>query len=264
MKVFKLLCMIVLTALTGACTSYKKVPYLQNSETVDLSQLPKSLYDAKIMPKDLLTITVSTTDPQAAVPFNLTIQTPYGTGGNKYTTTQPSLQQYLVDNEGNIDFPVLGKLHIGDMTKTDVEKMIQQKLQPYLKETPIINVRMVNYKISVLGEVASPGTFTVSNEKVNIFEALALAGDMTIWGRRDNVKLMREDSQGERKIVELDLNDANVVGSPYFYLQQNDVVYVTPNQKKAKNSDVGTQTSFWFSGASILISIATLIVTLTN
>lgn len=264
MKVFKLLCMIVLTALTGACTSYKKVPYLQNSETVDLSQLPKSLYDAKIMPKDLLTITVSTTDPEAAVPFNLTIQTPYGINGNQNTTSQPTLQQYLVDNEGNIDFPVLGRLHIGDMTKTDVEKMIQQKLQPYLKETPIVNVRMVNYKISVLGEVTRPGTFTVSNEKVNIFEALALAGDMTIWGQRDNVKLMREDSQGERKIVELDLNDANVVGSPYFYLQQNDVVYVTPNQKKAKNSDVGTQTSFWFSGVSILISLATLIVTLTN
>lgn len=264
MKVFKLLCMIVLTALTGACTSYKKVPYLQNSETVDLSQLPKSLYDAKIMPKDLLTITVSTTDPEAAVPFNLTVPNAISLSQNKNLTSQPVLQQYLVDNEGNIDFPVLGKLHIGDMTKTDVEKMIQQKLQPYLKETPIVNVRMVNYKISVLGEVTRPGTFTVSNEKVNIFEALALAGDMTIWGQRDNVKLMREDSQGERKIVELDLNDANVVGSPYFYLQQNDVVYVTPNQKKAKNSDVGTQTSFWFSGVSILISLATLIVTLTN
>lgn len=264
MKVFKLLCMIVLTALTGACTSYKKVPYLQNSETVDLSQLPKSLYDAKIMPKDLLTITVSTTDPEAAVPFNLTVPNAISLSQSKNLTSQPVLQQYLVDNEGNIDFPVLGKLHIGDMTKTDVEKMIQQKLQPYLKETPIVNVRMVNYKISVLGEVTRPGTFTVSNEKVNIFEALALAGDMTIWGQRDNVKLMREDSQGERKIVELDLNDANVVGSPYFYLQQNDVVYVTPNQKKAKNSDVGTQTSFWFSGVSILISLATLIVTLTN
>ncbi len=216
------------------------------------------------MPKDLLTITVSTTDPQAAVPFNLTVPNAISISQSNSLTSQPVLQQYLVDNEGNIDFPVLGKLHIGDMTKTDVEKMIQQKLQPYLKETPIVNVRMVNYKISVLGEVTSPGTFTVSNEKVNIFEALALAGDMTIWGRRDNVKLMREDSQGERKIVELDLNDANVIGSPYFYLQQNDVVYVTPNQKKAKNSDVGTQTSFWFSGVSILISLATLIVTLTN
>ncbi len=264
MKVFKLLCMIVLTALTGACTSYKKVPYLQNSETVDLSQLPKSLYDAKIMPKDLLTITVSTTDPQAAIPFNLTVPNAVSAAQSSSLTSQPVLQQYLVDNEGNINFPVLGKLHIGDMTKTDVEKMIQQKLLPYMKETPIVTVRMVNYKISVLGEVTSPGTFTVSNEKVNIFEALALAGDMTIWGRRDNVKLMREDSQGERKIVELDLNDANIIGSPYFYLQQNDVVYVTPNQKKAKNSDVGTQTSFWFSGVSILISIATLIVTLTK
>lgn len=262
MKVFKLLCMIVLTALTGACTSYKKVPYLQNSETVDLSQLPKSLYDAKIMPKDLLTITVNTTDPQAAVPFNLTIQTPYGINGNNYTNTQPALQQYLVDNEGNIDFPVLGKLHIGDMTKSEVEGMIREKLQPYLKEVPVVTVRMVNYKISVLGEVSRPGTFTISNEKVNLMEALALAGDMTVWGRRDNVKLIREDSEGERKIVELNLNDAEIIYSPYFYLQQNDVVYVTPNKQKAKNSDIGNQTTFWFSGTSILISIATLLTTI--
>ena len=252
MKVFKLLCMIVLTALTGACTSYKKVPYLQNSETVDLSQLPKSLYDAKIMPKD----------PQAAVPFNLTIQTPYGINGNNYTTTQPALQQYLVDNEGNIDFPVLGKLHIGDMTKSEVEGMIREKLQPYLKEVPVVTVRMVNYKISVLGEVSNPGTFTISNEKVNLMEALALAGDMTVWGRRDNVKLIRENSEGERKIVELNLNDAEVIYSPYFYLQQNDILYVTPNKQKAKNSDIGNQTTFWFSGTSILISIATLLTTI--
>ena len=264
MKASRLLCMIALTALMGACTSYRKVPYLQNSETADLSKLPKTLYDAKIMPKDLLTITVSTTDPQAAIPFNLTVPNPTSAAQSNSLTSQPVLQQYLVDNEGNIDFPVLGTLHIGDMTKTDVEKMIQEKLLPYMKETPIVTVRMVNYKISVLGEVTRPGTFTVSNEKVNIFEALALAGDMTIWGRRDNVKLMRENSEGERKIVELNLNDANVIGSPYFYLQQNDVVYVIPTTKKAKNSDVGTQTSFWFSGVSILISIATLIVTLTN
>lgn len=214
------------------------------------------------MPKDLLTITVNTTDPQAAVPFNLTIQTPYGLNGNNYTTTQPALQQYLVDNEGNIDFPVLGKLHIGDMTKSEVEGMIREKLQPYLKEVPVVTVRMVNYKISVLGEVSNPGTFTISNEKVNLMEALALAGDMTVWGRRDNVKLIRENSEGERKIVELNLNDAEVIYSPYFYLQQNDILYVTPNKQKAKNSDIGNQTTFWFSGTSILISIATLLTTI--
>ena len=260
MKVFKLLCMIVLTALTGACTSYKKVPYLQNSETVDLSQLPKSLYDAKIMPKDLLTITVSTTDPEAAVPFNLTIPNAISLSQSNSLTSQPVLQQYLVDNEGNIDFPVLGKLHIGDMTKTDVEKMIQQKLQPYLKETPIVNVRMVNYKISVMGEVAKPGTFTVSNEKINVLEALAMAGDLTIYGIRDNVKLIREDEQGRRSIYTLNLNDANLVLSPYYYMQQNDILYVTPNKAKAKNSDIGNSTTLWVSATSIMVSIASLIV----
>lgn len=263
MKISRMLGILVLTVLMSGCNSYKKVPYLQNSEIIDQIEYPNSLYDAKIMPKDLLTITVNTTDPEVAAPFNLTVQTPYNvTQGNKYVSQQPTLQQYLVDNNGDIDFPVLGTLRIGGMTKSSVETMIQEKLKPYLKETPIVTVRMVNYKISVLGEVARPGTFTVSNEKVNLMEALAMAGDMTVWGLRDNVKLIREDGQGERKIIELNLNDADIIHSPYFYLQQNDVIYVTPNRQKAKNADIGNQTSFWFSGTSILISIATLVTTI--
>ncbi len=261
MKAAKAIGILALAAAMAACTSYKKVPYLQNSEIVDMVEYPNSLYDAKIMPKDLLTITVATTDPQAAAPFNLTIPSNVS-NANTSLTSQPVLQQYLVDNEGNISFPVLGPLHIGGMTKSSVEDMIQEKLKPYLKETPIVTVRMVNYKISVLGEVAHPGTFTVSNEKVNLMEALAMAGDMTVWGQRDNVKLIREDGQGQRRIVELNINDADIIHSPYFYLQQNDVIYVTPNKQKAKNSDIGNQTSFWFSGTSILISIATLVTTI--
>ena len=119
---------------------------------------------------------------------------------------------------------------------------------------------MTNYKISVLGEVAKPGTFTVSNEKVNVFEALAMAGDMTIWGRRDNVKLVREDATGKREIILLDLNNADIVANPYYYLQQNDILYITPNETKAKNSDIGQSTSLWFSAISILISMTTLLV----
>lgn len=261
MKVQKLFCMLALTALLGACTSYKKVPYLQNSEIINMVNYPNSLYDAKIMPKDLLTITVNTSDPDAAAPFNLTVQTNYGSN-NYSVTSQAALQQYLVDNNGDIEFPVLGTLHIGGMTKNSVEKLIQEKLRPYLKETPIVTVRMTNYKISVLGEVTRPGTFTVSNEKVNLLEALAMAGDMTVYGERTNVKLIREDGQGERKITELNLNDADIIHSPYFYLQQNDVIYVTPNKAKAKGSRIGSETSLWFSGTSILVSIATLVTTI--
>ena len=166
----------------------------------------------------------------------------------------------MVNNEGNIDFPVLGRIHVGGLTKNEAENLIREKLMPYLRETPIVTIRMVNYKISVLGEVARPGTFTVNNEKVNVFEALAMAGDMTIWGLRDNVKLIREDTDGKREIILLDLNKADIVTSPYYYMQQNDIIYVTPNPTKAKNSDIGQSTSLWFSATSILVSLASLLV----
>ena len=145
-------------------------------------------------------------------------------------------------------------------TKTEAENMIREGLKPYINEVPIVTVRMANYKISVLGEVARPGTFTVSNEKVNIFEALALAGDMTVWGVRNDVKLIREDADGQRMVMSLNLNDANIINSDYYYLQQNDVVYVTPNKVKARNSDIGSATSLWFTAGSMLVSIASLLV----
>ena len=220
------------------------------------------MYDAKIMPKDLLTITVNTTDPEAAAPFNMTVQTAQNLATSRSTYSQPMLQQYLVSNEGTIDFPVLGQLNVGGLTKSEAENVIREKLKPYLKETPIVTVRMSNYKIAVLGEVARPGMFTVSNEKVNIFEALAMAGDLTIWGVRDDVKLIREDATGKREIVSLNLNNAEIITCPYYYLQQNDIIYVNPNQTKAKNSDIGQSTSLWFSATSILVSIASLLVTI--
>lgn len=256
-----LLLLVLAAGWLASCTSYKNVPYLQNPDVVNqyLDTLP--LYDAKIMPKDLLSITVNTTDPQASAPFNLTMQTPVNVAlGNNNTTSQPTLQQYLVSNSGEIDFPVIGRLHVVGLTKGEAEDLIRKRLKPYLRETPIVNVRMANYKISVLGEVARPGTFTVSNEKVNILEALAMAGDLTVYGVRDNVKLIREDANGKREIITLNLNQADLVLSPYYYLQQNDVLYVTPNQTKAKNSDIGSSTTLWFSAVSILVSIASLLV----
>ena len=235
MKIKRLLFLFSLPLLLAACTSYKNVPYLQNPEAVNDLEGTLPLYDAKIMPKDLLSITVN-------------------------TTTQPTLQQYLVNNSGEIDFPVIGTLRVGGLTKNEAESLIRERLRPYLKEAPIVTVRMANYKISVLGEVARPGSFTIGNEKVNVLEALAMAGDMTIYGVRDNVKLIREDESGKRKIINLDLNNAGIVTSPYYYLKQNDILYVTPNETKARNSDIGNSTTLWVSSISILVSIAGLLV----
>lgn len=254
--------LLLLPFLLTACQSYKKVPYFQNVEVVNEAEQQGKLYDAKIMPKDLLTIVVSCTNPELAIPFNLTVASNAGiaVSTSSYVTTQPVLQPYLVDNEGNINFPVLGELKLGGLTKREAEQLIIDKLKPYMKETPIVTVRMVNYKISVIGEVTRPGTFTISNEKVNLLEALAMAGDMTVYGLRDNVKLIREDANGKQQIVTLDLNKAETILSPYYWLQQNDIVYVTPNKAKARNSDVGNSTSLWFSATSILVSIVSLLV----
>ena len=259
MKIKSILLMAVCAVVMASCTSYKNVPYLQNAEEIMAAQAELPLYDAKIMPKDLLTVTVNSTDPEAAAPFNMTVQTAQNLATSRTSYSQPSLQQYLVNNEGCIDFPVLGTLKVGGLTKNEAEDMIREKLKPYLKEVPIVTVRMSNYKISVLGEVARPGTFTVSNEKVNVLEALAMAGDLTIWGMRDNVKLVREDATGKREIIELDLTNAEIITSPYYYLQQNDILYISPNKTKAKNSDVGQSTSLWFSATSILVSLASLL-----
>ena len=259
----RLLPCVVAIFLFVSCQSYKKVPYLQDVEAVERTVQQENLYDAKIMPKDLLTIVVSCTSPELAVPFNLTVASPASVAtGNSSLTTQPVLQPYLVDNEGKINFPVLGELKVGGLTKKEAEQLIVEKLKPYIKETPIVTVRMVNYKISVLGEVARPGTFTISNEKVNLLEALAMAGDMTVWGVRDNVKLIREGNSGKQEIVTLDMNSAETILSPYYLLQQNDIVYVTPNKAKARNSDIGNSTSLWFSATSILVSLASLLVTI--
>ena len=260
MRLNKLTAIGCFAFLLSGCASYKQVPYLQEMEALEITDTPPTMYDAKIMPKDLLTITVNTTDPEAAAPFNLTVQTSNSASYLHTLTQQPSLQQYLVNNDGDIDFPVLGRIQVGGMTKHDAEDLSREKLKPYLQETPIVTIRMVNYKISVLGEVTSPGTFTVNNEKVNVLEALAMAGDMTIWGLRDNVKLIRENADGKREIILLNLNKADIIESPYYYMQQNDIIYVSPNKTKAKNSDIGQSTSLWVSGTSILVSIASLLV----
>ena len=238
--------------LLTSCGSSKNVSYFQNREALEKA-IQGYLADARIMPKDVLTITVNTVMPEAAIQFNLV--TP---------TSQTQLQTYLVDNEGMINFPVVGQLKVGGMTKTEAEKLITEKITPYLEESqnPVVTVRVSSFSISVLGEVNQPGTFTVAREKINVLEALSRAGDLTIYGIRNNVTLIREDSEGNKSYHTLNLNDANIVNSPYYYLQQNDILYVEPNKIKAQNSAIGNMTTLWLSATGVLVSVATLLVSL--
>ena len=251
----------VAVVLLASCKTPKNVAYIQNSDYIDYTK-SEYLYDARIMPKDILTITVSTVNPDASAPFNLLVRNTLNSTGSITNSSGGVLQTYLVDNQGCIDFPVVGTLQVGGLTKAMCEKLIHDKIKRFMnaEENPIVTVRMSNYKISVLGEVNHPGMFTVSNEKINIFEALAKAGDLSIYGVRDHVKLIRENAKGRKEIHTISLNDANLVSSPYYYLQQNDIIYVEPNQVKARNSAIGTSTTIWISVTGALVSLASLIV----
>lgn len=254
------LTLIVATFILTACGSSEKVVYMENVNQLK-TEADKTLFDARIMPKDLLTITVSTINKEAAAPFNLTV---LKSGSDNMLSTQPALQTYLVDNDGTIDFPIIGTISVSGLSKKECETMILEKIRPYLAESekPIVTVRMSSYSISVLGEVKNPGSFQVSREKINVFEALAQAGDMTIYGIRDRVRLIREDTSGKKEIHMLDLTDANIINSPYYYLQQNDIVYVEPSKVKKQDARVGSMTNLWFSATSILVSLASIIVTI--
>lgn len=255
------LSMLVFPLIISSCGSSEKIAYVQNPEQMS-NVTNQKLFDARIMPKDILTVTVTTIDPEAAVPFNLSVPTTVSQANTKTLTSQPVLQDYLVANDGTIDFPIIGEIKVAGLTKKECEAMILEKIRPYLAETekPIVTVRMSSYSIAVLGEVKTPGSFPVSREKINVFEALAMAGDMTIYGVRDRVRLIREDAKGNKEIQILDLTDANIINSPYYYLQQNDIIYVEPSKVKKQDARVGSMTNLWFSATSILVSVASLLV----
>lgn len=263
MKKLYLLFFLLPLVLTG-CSSYQKSLYLQNDAVINQSTQGQ-LYDFRIMPKDLLTIVVSTTDPAASAPFYRKLGQDKNNGGNSTMGMQnTNLLGYLVDNNGEIDFPVLGKIQVIGLTTRECEALLREKLKPYLKENPLVTVTSSNYKFSVLGEVNAPGTYTVQDEKVTIFEAIAQAGDMTLFSIRDDVQLLREDSEGRRQVIHLNLNDANITQSPYFYLQQNDVIYVKPTKAKVRTNTFNSNASMWITILSVLTSVTSLVLAITR
>lgn len=248
-----------------SCSASKHVNYIQDAR-IDSPERITEDYQLRIKPLDKLTIVVNSKDPELAAPFNTATSfnslsgAPAGTGQVSAT----SLQIRTVDEFGKLSMPIIGELECAGKTRTELARDIEQKIKDgrYISD-PTVNVQFADLAISVLGEVTKPGQFNIVNDRVSIFDALAMAGDMTIYGVRNNVKVIRE-VDGKRVVGQVDLTSKDgVMGTPYYYLQQNDIVYVEPNKNKAQTAEINPNRSFWISATSIILSVATLIATIT-
>lgn len=246
---------IAILLFSSSCVSRKKIAYFQDlpqlKAEVDLAQS-----NLKIQPNDLLTITVSAANIEAVQPFNLPVTSAprigeMGVQGNM------QLQSYLVDSDGNIEFPVLGTVHVAGLTRQELVEKLKKEISHYV-QNPIVNIKIVNFQVTILGEVNRPGTFTVPDERISLSKALGLAGDLSIYGRRDNVLVMRETG-GQTEYRYIDLTKSDFINSPYYYLQQNDVVYVEPNSAQRQGASYNRNASVYISIASVLISLIVVI-----
>lgn len=252
--------LIIALVLIG-CSSQKKIAYFYGLDSTSADSINKSFYkahEAKICAGDLLSITVTGLDPLAVAPFNLPLVS-YSTPGSDQIYAAPTLQGYLVDINGNINFPVIGTIKLVGLTKSEAIKTINSQLAAYLKNS-IVTIQFMNYKITVLGEVMRPGQYTVNNERITLLDALGMAGDMTIYGKRNNVLITREND-GKLEFVRLNLNTDEAFKSPYFYLQQNDVVYVEPNNVKSVASQ---NLSLYLSTLSTIATVVAVIYSITR
>ena len=254
-------CIAFVLCVLAGCASQKQISYLQDVPD-DYRQKITQDYDLKIHPDDLLSIMVNSKDPELAQMFNLPMVSYQIANSNTgYAGGQNRVLGYLVDKEGYIDFPQLGVIRVQGMTRTELAKYIKNQLiEKGLMKDPIVTIQFLNFKVSVLGEVNQPGTFEITSDRITLLDALSLAGDLTVYGQRENVKVIREEN-GERVVASLDLRNKDLLSSPYYYLQQNDVVYVEPNKVKAgqreinQNRTIGTFASI----LSVMVSLAVLI-----
>ena len=269
-KILGTLCAAALLLGLASCNpeTYKKINYLQDvSDNTSMSM--KVNRGIIIQPQDQLSIIVTSRDPKMAVPFNLSVSNFYT--GSELSVSGGSSQRitgYIVSNEGDINFPSLGSLHVADLNRWELQDLIKDRLSDEgLLKDAVVTVEFLNFKISVLGEVASPGTYSVTGDKITILQALALARDLTIYGQRENVQVIREQN-GKRQIHMLDLTSSSIFDSPAYYLQQNDVVYVTPSKVRAGQGEINENYfksgNFWISLASISMTTVNFIIALSN
>lgn len=255
----KIISLLVILGLISSCATKDDVVYFNGMSSADNS-IGLDSYSPTYHVDDELVIIVNALDSEAARPFNkssvsvsLDILDARG---------RERIQTYRVDPNGNVNFPVLGELKMAGLNRQQATNMLQEKLADYIKN-PIVDIETVNYRITVLGEVARPGTYTAVNERITLVEAISLAGDLTIYGERENV-LVIQDYDGKKTYTRVNLKSNDLFNSPVYYLSQNDVVYVEPNKTRAKNSAIGAQTGVILSSLGLLISMTALVVTILN
>ena len=255
----KIITLLVIIGLLSSCATKDDVVYFNGMSSADNS-IGLDSYSPTYHVDDELVIIVNALDSEAARPFNkssvsvsLDILDARG---------RERIQTYRVDPNGNVNFPVLGELKMAGLNRQQATNMLQEKLADYIKN-PIVDIETVNYRITVLGEVQRPGTYTAVNERITLVEAISLAGDLTIYGERENV-LVIQDYDGKKTYTRVNLKSNDLFNSPVYYLSQNDVVYVEPNKTRAKNSAIGAQTGVILSSLGLLISMTALVVTILN
>lgn len=233
------------------CGHRRDIVYLQQ-DSIALDTYYE-LHAPKLQAGDILTISVTAEDVRAAAPFNPV--SPYQTG--TLTNTNPYMPTYTIDNEGYIDFPKLGRVQLAGKTRTEAINHIRKEVSRYVVD-PGVNINIRNFRVTVLGEVKSPGSYTIENDRITLLEALGMAGDLTINGVRSNVLVVREQN-GEKKEYRVDLTQRDALNSPAYYLAQNDVIYVEPNKARIHSSKYTANYSVFISVASLIITVISVV-----
>ncbi len=251
-----LFALMVIVTLSG-CSSRQRVVYIQGADEIGTFQ-NENPYMLTIRPDDRLSIIVSCKEAELAVPFNLSL-TPkaFSSATTSISSAAGTPQTFWVDQNGEIEYPTIGKLKVQGMTRYELRDYLQNYLlsNGYIQD-PIVTVDFFNAKYSVLGEVTRPGQFSMTSDRTTLFDAIAAAGDLTVFGERDKVRFIREQN-GRSIVASLDLTDPEIIKSPYFYLQQNDIIYVEPNTARASNREVSSLYQFGISFVSLAVSVAT-------
>ena len=250
--------------LLASCATNKRAAYIQQVQT-DIPTAIEQDYQIRSKPLDRLTVTINSKDPELAAPFNAASSYNSLNGLSSYSSSSNgNLQILTVDKEGKIQLPIIGEIDCDGLTRNELAKKIENTIRENgMVHDPIVIIQFADVKFSVLGEVARPGQFSITKDRISLFDALAMAGDLTIYGQRENVALIREEN-GMRTVHYFDLKNPDILTSPYFYLQQDDVVYVTPNKYKAQAGEINQNRSFYISLVSVAVSVATLLVTITR
>lgn len=248
----KIAVLLIFMTFFSSCVSSKKIVYLskdgQNNESSE------SRYESVLQPDDNIFITVTSSQPDLAAPFNLVYVTMRTNEMN--SANNETLISYLIDQNGEINFPVIGKIKLAGLTRIEAEESIKKHLKDELKDPGVI-IRIVNFKVSVEGEVAKPGIVSIPGERITIFEALSHAGDLTIYGKRENVMIIRE-IDGVKTVNYVDLTDSSIINGEFYYLKRNDLIYVQPNKTRVNSSAIGPNLTVGLSALSLLVTIIAL------